>query len=356
MEPEVLIRQEGALGRITLDRPAALNALTLEMVRQIAAALRDWDGVASVRSVVIEGAGPRAFCAGGDVTALHAAALARDYAFPARFWADEYALDLQIARYAKPVIALIHGYCMGGGVGLACHARHRIVAASARIAMPECGIGLVPDVGGTRLLARAPAGIGPWMALTGAQLEPGPAIAAGFGDGFIDAPHWDRLRADLAAGEEAALVLARLEEVAPPAQRPLPDAALRAAFQHPDLQGIRDALDGIDGEAATAAAAAMDRASPLAMATALLMQARLTPSGGLADALRLEYRAVQRALKQGDFVEGVRAKVIDRDNAPRWKHGGIDRVSRIEAAAQLAALDGGDLDLDDRVPEEGKAI
>lgn len=338
MSAEVTLTVQGRMGRITLNRPSALNALTLDMIRAIRRALEQLKREASVRVVVLDAEGPKAFCAGGDVAALYAAGLAGDEALPRQFWAEEYALDDMIAGFDRPVISLVHGFCMGGGVGLACHARHRVLGETARIAMPECAIGLVPDVGGSALLARAPAGIGPWMALTGARLEPGQAIAAGFADVFIPEAQWTALRTALAETGDPA-VLQRFAEPAPLAA--LPGVALRAAFSATTVPGILKALDHCEGPEARKAQEAMEKASPLALATALELQRRLVDAaGGLRDALRLEYCAVQRALKHGDFLEGVRARIIDRDNAPHWRHASIAAVSPADVAAQLAPIAG----------------
>lgn len=333
---DVLISRQGPVGRLTLNRPEVLNALTLGMVRTISAQLAQWEADPALRVVVLDGAGPKAFCAGGDVTALHAAAMARDQEFPRQFWSEEYALNDRIARYGKPVVALIHGFCMGGGVGLACHARHRIVAESARIAMPECAIGLVPDVGGTALLSAAPAGIGPWLALTGARLEPLGAIAAGFADAFIPQVDWP---AFCTALETGAVVETINRHAAQAPGAALPGEDLRRAFMAATVPGILERLASCADPAARAAEAAMAKGSPLAMATALAMQQKISPKGDLRAALELEFRAVMHALTQGDFAEGVRARIIARDDAPRWRHAGPDQVGRIEVADQLAALD-----------------
>lgn len=345
----VLINREGAMGRLTLNRPEALNALTLDMLRTIRATLEDWDADPSLGVVVMDGAGPKAFCAGGDVAALHAAAVAKDPAFPRSFWSEEYALNDLIARYAKPIVVLVHGFCMGGGVGLAVHARHRIVGQSARIALPECSIGLVPDVGSTALLASAPLGIGPWMALTGARLEPRAAIEAGFADAFVAEEHWPALR-NLLAEVEVSDALARYATVVP--GMALPGAALRQAFAATTVTEILSRLADTPGPEARMAENAISRASPLAMAIALELQAWLAPGGDLRTALRLEYRAVLRALEQGDFPEGVRARIMDRDNAPRWRHIRPEQVTPDEVEAQLAPLACGELTLPE-LPQTG---
>ncbi len=333
---DTLITREGAVGRITLNRPEALNALTLGMIRTIRATLENWENDPAIRVIVLDGAGPKAFCAGGDVVALYSAAQSRDHEFPFRFWAEEYALDDRIARYGKPVVVLIHGFCMGGGVGIAAHARHRIVGETARIAMPECAIGLIPDVGATALLAAAPEGIGPWLALTGARMEPKAAIAAGFADAHVPEAAWPALCSELQSGDVAEVIG---RHAAPAPGAPLPAEGLRHAFTGATVPEILARLASCPEPEARAAEAAIAKGSPLAMATALALQKQLSPKDDLRAALRLEFRAVLRALKQGDFVEGVRARIVDRDNAPRWRHARPDQVSRVEVAAQLAELE-----------------
>jgi enoyl-CoA hydratase len=338
--PDVLFRVEGHLGRITLNRPPALNAVTLEMIRAISAMLDLWEGDSAIRAVVIDAEGPRAFCAGGDVVAIYNAGMAGSFAEALTFWSEEYALNDRIASYDRPVIPLIHGFCMGGGVGLACHASHRVVGETACIAMPECALGLVPDVGGTALLARAPASIGPWMALTGARLGPAEAITAGFADHFIPENDWDSLRAQLAETGDVQSVMAFATT---PPNAELPDAAVLAAFSRPVLTDILAALRSLGTEAAHRAIDGIMKGSPLAMQMALRMQQMLTPRDDLRAALRLEYRAVRHVLIEGDFLEGIRARIIDRDNSPRWKHDLETSISAAEIDSSLAPVAGQEL-------------
>ena len=154
-DADVIIRTQGRAGRITLNRPAALNALTYEMCLQIEAALDSFEANGNIDLIVLDGAGARAFCAGGDIAQMYRTGTAGDFDYGRRFWADEYRLNAKLATCPKPVVSFLHGFTMGGGVGVGCHGSHRIVGESSRIAMPECGIGLVPDVGGSLLLARA---------------------------------------------------------------------------------------------------------------------------------------------------------------------------------------------------------
>lgn len=344
--PEVIVQRQGRIGRLTLNRPAALNALTLDMVRAISAALRGWRDDADVRAVVIDGAGPRAFCAGGDISDLYARGRAGDYGFAHEFWREEYAMNDLIGHYAKPVITFVHGFCLGGGVGVACHARHRVVGESARMSLPECGIGLVPDVGGTWLLARAAAGLGPYLGMTGARMEPAAAIETGFADIHVAEADWPAALAALAASGDPA-ELAPFVSAAPAPRTGLPGPELRRIFAETRLSVLLDRLAISAEPGAAEARAALATASPLALATAFALQQRLGPTPSLRTALRMEYRAVRRALEIGDFLEGIRARIVDRDNAPRWRHPTPETVTEAEVAAMLAPLGDEELDLRD---------
>ena len=221
-EPAVLVRVQDGLGRLTLNRPRAINALSHEMVGLMQTALDAWAEDPAVRTVVIDGAGERGLCAGGDIVAIYAAARAGGGA-SIDYWADEYRLDATIAGYAKPVVALMDGIVMGGGVGISTHASHRIVEEGSTVAMPEVGIGFVPDVGGLFLLARAPGQLGLHAALTGARLGPADAIHLGFADDLVPRERRGELLAGLTSGDVDG-TLARLA-VAPP---PSPLAAERS--------------------------------------------------------------------------------------------------------------------------------
>ena len=183
--PDIYVRRDGSAGRITLNRPEALNALTYDMCLAIEKALDEWREEPGVRLAIIEGEGERAFCSGGDIAEMYKAGTAGDYEYGRRFWRDEYRLNAKIAEWPKPVVSFLQGYTMGGGVGVGCHGSHRVVCESSRIAMPECGIGLVPDVGGSLILARAPGRLGEYLATTAARMGPADAIAAGFADMFV---------------------------------------------------------------------------------------------------------------------------------------------------------------------------
>ena len=182
---DINLRIKGKAGRITLQRPEALNAMTYDMCLAIENALIDWKNDPNVELVIIDALGEKAFCSGGDISDLYEAGLSKNYSYGKKFWADEYRLNALISNYPKPYISFMQGYTMGGGVGISCHGSHRIVCETSKIAMPECSIGLVPDVGGSLLLAKAPSNIGYFLGLTGTQMSASDAIVAGFADIYI---------------------------------------------------------------------------------------------------------------------------------------------------------------------------
>ena len=338
---DVLIRTAGRAGRITLNRPQALNALTWEMCRTMAAALDAWRDDPAVALVVIDGAGDRAFCAGGDIAEMYRRGRAGDFAFARGFFADEYRLNARVAEYPKPYVALMHGFTMGGGIGVAGHGSHRIVGESARLAMPECGIGLIPDVGGTALLSAAPGHLGEFLGTTGHRMGPGDAILAGLADRFVPEADWPGL-------------VARLEETGDPAAieeaaRPAPEATLAAirpmvdrAFAAATLAGVETALAADPSEEAQATLATLRRQSPLSAACTLAAIRRVRGKGVRA-ALGLEFRFTARAAERGDFLEGIRAAVIDKDRTPRWRHATLSDVTEAEIEAMLGPLESGEL-------------
>ena len=346
---DVHIRIEGRAGRITLARPKALNALTHGMVQQIDPALRAWADDPSVALVVIDAEGERAFCAGGDIAQIHATGSRGDFTPARTFWREEYRMNARLGAYPKPVVTLMQGFVMGGGVGLGCHASHRVVGDSTRMAMPECGIGLVPDVGGSLLLARAPLRLGRYLGLTGARMGPGCAVLAGFADHYLPEAAWPGLIARLVADGDAGAVA---EMAAPPPDSPLGhDApAIGWAFGAGTVPEIQARLDRCGGDWVASARKALDRGSPLSMAVTLAMLDRLDGMADLPGALVQEYRATHRLIEHGDLVEGVRALIIDKDNAPRWQHSGPGDVKPAEAAGIIAPLGAEELSFEEDRP------
>lgn len=333
MSEEIDIRIVGKAGRITLNRPKALNSLTYDMAMAIDAALKDWAGDPAVALVVIDAEGDKAFCAGGDIQQLYERGTAGDYAYGQTFWRDEYRLNARLSEFPKPIVSFMQGFVMGGGVGVGCHVSHRVVEDATQIAMPECGIGLVPDVGGSLLLARAPGRLGAYLGLTAARMGPGDAIATGFADLHIARDHWGGLISDLEnTGDIRVLDGKAHVDSATPLMGNI--TQVNDLFTG-DLEAIRGALAAAEGDFAASAGKAVGRNSPLAMACTLEMLARLEGVTDLREALVLEYRFTARAMEHGDFLEGIRAQIIDRDRNPQWKH---DTVAAGDVAAMLAPL------------------
>ena len=339
---DIHIRIEGRAGRITLTRPKALNALSYEMCLAIDAALIAWAQDDRVALVLIDAEGDKAFCAGGDIAEMYATGTRGDYSYGRRFWRDEYRMNARIADYPKPVVSFLQGFTMGGGVGVGCHASHRIVGESSQIAMPECGIGLLPDVGGTYLLARAPGQLGAYLGLTGARMGPADAIRAGFADLFLPEADWTEAKAALTATGQ----ITALTGTAPP-QGQFADlaAVIDDAFGQTTLAAIAERLAPQDTAFAQKARAALKRNAPLSMACtlAILQQGRVPT---IRQALTQEYRFTWRAMAQGDFLEGIRAAIIDKDKSPRWQHDSLAAVTEAEVAAMLAPLGANELNFE----------
>ena len=313
---DVLVEHRGRALWITLNRPAALNSLTQPMCNTIQAALYDSIGDTSVALVAIEGTGERAFCAGGDVVAMHAAGRAGAAGWQG-FFHDEYRMNQTIARYPDPYVAILDGVTMGGGVGVSIHGRYRVATERTLFAMPETGIGLIPDVGGTHALPRLPGEIGAWLALTGARLRAADCFYAGIATHVVPVERLPLLRELLADGiEEPEAILATLHT--DPGEAPL--AALRDAidfhFAHDSVEAIQDSLATGD-DWALSMHATIARMSP----TSLKLTLRALRDGAGSDiegALRTEYRVVSHIQQGHDFYEGVRAVLIDKDKSPRW--------------------------------------
>ncbi len=312
---DCLIRKSGRAGLITLNRPKALNALTWDMCLEIEAAFDRWATDADVDIILIDGAGERAFCSGGDIADMYASGQSGDLSYGRNFWRDEYRLNAKMANFAKPVVSFLHGFTMGGGVGVGCHAHHRIVCENSQIAMPECGIGLVPDVGGSLLLANAPGFTGTYLGLTGDRMDASDSIFAGFADHFVPQDQWDQLKQTLT---DTADINCITVTPAPPARLADWQAEIDRAFNATTLAEIYRALT--ETPALQHAKKLMDRNSPLAMGAAIVTITAARETGTIEAALGMEYRFTHRAVAQSDFIEGIRAAIIDRDRAPKWKH------------------------------------
>ncbi|WP_424216246.1 enoyl-CoA hydratase/isomerase family protein (plasmid) [Streptomyces sp. BI20] len=327
-DESVLVRTEGRAGYLTLNRPRALNALTHSMVLRITDALTAWAEDPAVETVVLAGAGERGLCAGGDIRAIHEDARAGGTA-SVGFWRDEYRLNALIARYPKPYVALMDGIVMGGGVGVSAHGSVRIVTERSRVAMPETGIGFVPDVGGTYLLALAPGESGTHLALTGVPVGAADALLCGLADHFVPAAALPALSRELAR-HPVREVLAR--HVAEPPDGVLAGARewIDACYAADDVEEVLARLAASGAPAARAAADALRGKSPTALKVTLASLRRARRLGPLERVLEQEFRVSCAALSSPDLVEGIRAQVIDKDRAPRWSPAAPADVTRAD--------------------------
>ncbi len=333
---DILFERRGAAGLISLNRPKALNALTQGMVVAGKAQLDAWAHDDAIKCVIIRGEGERAFCAGGDIRALYESGkTGTPYALD--FYRDEYRLDAAIKHFPKPYIALMHGIVMGGGVGVSVHGSHRVASETTVFAMPETGIGLFPDVGGSYFLARAPGALGMYLALTGARLKTADTLYAGIVTHFVPGGKWDRLMARVADGEAPDAVLDELKENVPDTYLTEHRAAIDRVFAKGSVEEIVAALDAEHTDWSRDTAKIIRTKSPTATKLAF-RQIREGAKLAFDDCMKMEFRMVNRVVAGHDFYEGVRATIIDKDGAPNWKPAKLEEVSDAEIDAYFAPL------------------
>jgi enoyl-CoA hydratase len=338
---DVLVNVSQGVGLITLNRPRAINSLTHPMVKAMSPVLADWAHNDDIHAVMVDGAGERGLCAGGDIVAIYHSALAdgSEKGKEARqFWHDEYLLNAQIARLPKPYVALMDGIVMGGGVGVGVHGSVRIVTDTTKMAMPEVGIGFIPDVGGTLYLSRAPGLLGLHSALTGAPFGGEDAIAMGFADHYL--PHEalaDFKRAVIADGIDAALAAHTAEP--PPSQLLAQRDWIEHCYAGETVADIVAALRGHDAGPAGRAADLIATRSPISASVALEAVRRAGKLATLEDVLRQEYRTSCGSLRSHDLVEGIRAQVIDKDRNPKWSPASLAAVTTADVEDYFAPAD-----------------
>ena len=345
---DLIARREGHAGVLRLNRPKAINALTLGMTRDIDRGLDAFEVDPDVSVIVLEGAGDRGLCAGGDIRGLHDSAKIRGD-LGAVFWREEYAVNARIARFPKPYVAYMDGLVMGGGVGLAGHASHRVATEKTRVAMPEVGLGFFPDVGGTWLLSRAPGEIGTYLGLTGQAANGSDAVSAGLADVQISSGDWPALREALTRlppGANAAATMALIKRFAVTGE-PGPIAKHRAlidkAFVFDSIEEIVAALEQDGSEFARVTLASIREKSPRGLKVTLKLLRLARSSASLEECLVREYRAALEVFASADFVEGVRAAIIDKDRDPKWSPARIEDVTPEIVARYLAPHPEGDL-------------
>ena len=334
---EVLTRIDNGVGLITLNRPKAINSLNQTMVDALSAVLTRWADDDAVRAVVLSGAGERGLCAGGDIVAVYHSAR-KDGVEVRKFWRDEYLLNGQIGRFAKPFVSLMDGIVMGGGVGVSAHGSVRVVTETSKVAMPEVGIGFVPDVGGAFLLARAPGALGLYAALTGAPFSGSDAIALGFADHYV--PHSD-LEAFTAAivsdGIESAVAGHAVEP--PPSDLVAQRDWIDECFAGDTVADIVAALRGHDAGPAAEAADLVASRSPISVSVALQAVRRAAKLETLEDVLIQDYRVSSATARSHDLVEGIRAQIIDKDRNPKWSPASLAAVTAADVDAYFAPVD-----------------
>jgi enoyl-CoA hydratase len=341
--PEVLIRREDRAGRITLNRPKALNALTLAMVREIWPALLAWKDDPEVELVLLDGAGDRGLCAGGDVRWLYDSR-AKGSADARTFWSEEYRLNALISRYPKPYVSFMDGIVMGGGIGLSAHGRHRIVTERSQLAMPETSIGLIPDVGGTWLLSRAPREVGVYLGLTGERMRGAGTIFAGFADTFVPSARLGDLATALtrAPAPDVDAVIKDHAGQPPASELAQRSETIQHAFRFDTIEEIRTELKRMGSDWAHTCLAELAIRSPLSLKLTLAAIRNARTLGSLEDALNVEYRLCTRLFEHGEFIEGVRALLVDKDRAPKWRPPAIEDSADVSVAEWLAPLPDGE--------------
>jgi enoyl-CoA hydratase len=343
-DPEILFERRGTAGFVTLNRPKALNALTLNMVRLLARQLDEWERDPAVTRIVVAAAGGRAFCAGGDIRALYDLGIAGRRADMLPFWREEYVLNARIKRFPKPYVALIDGIVMGGGVGLSVHGSHRVAGDRFLFAMPEVGIGFFPDVGATYFLPRLPGELGAYCALTGERLGADDAVRATIATHRVPSSRFAELAHALSGNASVGETLADFAVPAGPGSVASNRGAIDRLFQGDAVETILAALErvvrdgGPDAAFAAAAAATVGSKSPTSLKIALA-QVRTGRELSFDACMQTEFRIVSRIVHGHDFYEGVRAVIVDKDNAPRWKPSALGDVTPAEVEKHFAPLD-----------------
>jgi enoyl-CoA hydratase len=342
-EGDLIVRREGAAGIIRLNRPKAINAMTLEMSLGIDAALDRFEADHSVALVLLEGAGERGLCAGGDIRGLWESSKAGGDLGKV-FWRQEYIMNARIAKFPKPYVAFMDGLVMGGGVGLSAHGRHRVVTEKTKLAMPEVGLGFFPDVGGTWLLSRTPGELGTYFGLTGQTMNGPDAIHARFADAVVPSGKWPALREALTKvqpGASSVEVKSLIDSFAT-GETAGPVAAMQARIDtwlaHDRMQDIVAALQADGSELAQATLKTLGEKSPRGMVVTLKLLRLARTASSLEECLVREYRAALQVFASDDFREGVRAAVIDKDRNPKWSPPRIEDVTPEMVAPYFAEI------------------
>ena len=331
-DASVIASRAGRIGRLLLNRPKALNALDLGMIRALSAALAGWRDDAAVEAVVIDSASDRAFCAGGDIRAIRGHAIAGETEDVERFFAEEYELNAQIAEFPKPYIALVDGICMGGGIGVSVHGRVRVTTEGGLFAMPETAIGMFPDIGATYFLPRLPDHLGIFLGLTGMRVSGADAVHVGLGTHFVPRAALADLRSDLP--RLGASAVERHAQSLPPFSLEPHRDTINRCFAADSVSAILARLEEEGSGWARETVATLRGMSPSALCWSLAA-IRRGATLSLRDALAAELRLTRHVTAHPDFAEGVRAMVVDKDRRPRWTPARVEDVDPAAIAAML---------------------
>jgi enoyl-CoA hydratase len=341
MDADVIIQVEGKAGRIRLNRPKAIHALNTGMCRAMLDALTAWRNDAQVEIVLIDHAEGRGFCAGGDIRMI-AESGAGDGREARDFFRIEYQLNHALFTYEKPVVAFMDGITMGGGVGISQPARYRVATGNTKFAMPETGIGLFPDVGGGWYLSRLPGKVGEYLALTGHRLDGAECLALGLASHYLSAEALDDAKARIAADPAAVeAILSALSVPAPDPRIAAHRADIDRLFAADTVEGVLAALEADGGEWATAQLATLRTKSPQSMKVSLRLVIEGRVRASFADEMAQEFAIGSRVAQSHDFIEGVRALIVDKDNAPQWQPATPAEVSDAAVDAIFAPLPAG---------------
>ena len=342
LSDQISIQKLGRAGVITITRPKVLNAITFEMCMAMKSALEVWREDPEVTLVLVEGEGDKAFCAGGDVEEIYRAGLEGDVDFSRNLWRNEGPLFAGIKEYPKPYVALMHGYVMGLGAGVSMHGSHRVVTERTSFAMPECTIGHIPDTGVSARFARAPGSCGKYLGMTGARLGPADTIYAGLADDFVRADDIVTLREALATTGDVGVI----EDLA--TEPPVGELRQRQIQidEHFSKSSALEIVQGLEREGddwTTACARSIRRASPLSIACFHAVMDRVSENPTVRNAVTWEFRYAYRSLSDGDFMEGVRAQIIDKDREPSWRVPTLEALSPTDVEAMLAPVGSAEL-------------
>jgi enoyl-CoA hydratase len=330
-DPQTLIERTGTLGRIRLNRPKALNSLTLAMVRDIEKALDAFEADPEVAAVLLTGEGERGLCAGGDIRMIYDGGKTGSRE-PLDFWREEYRLNARLSRLKKPFVAFMDGIVMGGGVGVSVYASHRIVTERTRFAMPETGIGFFPDVGASWFLTRRKDELGTYAALTGEQLAAGDAIAFGLADSYVPSERLPELAEALSRQPDVSATIAAFAQTPPPASVAAQQPSIDRLFAFDTIEDILKALTQDGSAFAERTLGVLRTKSPLSLKVTLRLLRLGWQEASLEACLEREFSATAAVLRSHDFYEGVRAAVVDKDRNPQWRPAHLEDVTAEDVA------------------------